>query len=65
MSISLILLLVILVCIIIYFAPMIVALITGNHRTKVILFNIFLGWTIVMWIICLVWACKKDPDDQE
>lgn len=51
----------------IYLLPSIIALIKRNNRTKVILFNIFLGWTIVMWIISLVWACKRniqepDPD---
>lgn len=45
-----------------YFLPSIIALIKRNHRTKVILFNFFLGWTFVMWIISLVWACKRDDD---
>ncbi len=44
----------------IYMLPSIIALAKRNHRTKVILFNFFLGWTIVMWIISLVWACKRD-----
>ena len=43
-----------------YLLPSIIALIKRNHRTKVILFNIFLGWTFIMWIISLVWACKRD-----
>ena len=43
----------------IMFLPSIIALIKRNRRTKVILFNVFLGWTVVMWIICLVWACKR------
>lgn len=43
----------------IYFLPSIIALIKRNRRTKVILFNVFLGWTVVMWIISLVWACKR------
>lgn len=42
-----------------YMLPSIIALAKRNNRTKVILFNIFLGWTIVMWIISLVWACKR------
>ena len=46
----------------IYLLPSIIALIKRNHRTKVILFNIFLGWTIVMWIISLVWTCKRDEE---
>lgn len=47
------------------FLPSIIALIKRNNRTKVILFNIFLGWTIVMWIICLVWACKRDVQEPD
>ena len=51
--------LILLVLFSIYFLPSIIALIKRNNRTKVILFNFFLGWTFVMWIISLVWACKK------
>jgi hypothetical protein len=49
----------ILMALAIYFLPSIIALIKRNRRTKVILFNLFLGWTFVMWIISLVWACKR------
>ncbi len=48
-----------------YLLPSIIALAKRNRRTKVILFNIFLGWTIVMWIISLVWACKREDDVQQ
>lgn len=51
---------IVLVAFSLYMLPSIIALAKRNHRTKVILFNIFLGWTIVMWIISLVWACKRD-----
>lgn len=43
----------------VYMLPSIIALAKRSRRTKVILFNIFLGWTVVMWIISLVWACKR------
>ena len=43
-----------------YFLPSIIALIKRNNRTKVILFNTFLCWTFVMWVISLVWACKRE-----
>lgn len=46
-----------------YFLPSIIALAKRNRRTKVILFNIFLGWTVVMWIISLVWACKREEPE--
>ena len=48
-----------------YFVPTIIAIAKRNHRTKVILINIFLGWTIVMWILSLVWACKRDEENKE
>ena len=48
-----------------YLLPSIIALAKRNRRTKVILFNIFLGWTIVMWIISLVWACKRGEETQQ
>lgn len=44
----------------VYLLPSIIALANRNKRRRVILFNIFLGWTFVMWIICLVWAYNKD-----
>ncbi len=49
----------------IYMIPSIIALAKRNKRTKVILFNIFLGWTVVMWIISLVWACKREEKPAE
>lgn len=55
----------VLVFLALYFLPSIIALIKRNRRTKVILFNFFLGWTFVMWIISLVWACKKEEKKDE
>ena len=49
-----------LVIVSIYMLPSIIAIIRRNRITKVILFNFFLGWTIVLWILPLVWACKKN-----
>lgn len=48
----------------VYFLPTIIAIIKNNNKTKVILFNIFLGWTMVMWIISLVWAFKRDEEEK-
>lgn len=45
----------------IYFIPSIVA--NGNNKKNegaIIVFNILLGWTILGWIIALVWAMMKD-----
>ncbi|HTQ96988.1 MAG TPA: superinfection immunity protein [Candidatus Acidoferrum sp.] len=43
-----------------YFLP---ALIARNKRdaTAILLFNLFLGWTGIGWIIALVWACAAQP----
>lgn len=43
--------------IIFYFIPTIIA----NHRKHknaeaIVLLNVFLGWTLLGWVICLIWA---------
>jgi hypothetical protein len=43
----------------IYFFPSIL----GFHKrnaTSIILLNLFLGWTLIGWVIALVWATSKD-----
>jgi hypothetical protein len=44
-----------------YFLPSIVAL-ARNKRdiASIILLNFFLGWTMIGWIVALVWALKTD-----
>jgi hypothetical protein len=44
-----------------YFLPSIIAL--ARHKrdiTAIILLNLFLGWTMIGWIVALVWAVKTD-----
>jgi hypothetical protein len=44
-----------------YFLPSIVALARSKRDiTAIVLLNIFLGWTMIGWVIALVWACKND-----
>lgn len=46
---------------VIYFIPSIVA--NSNNKKNegaIIVFNILLGWTILGWVIALVWAMMKD-----
>lgn len=46
---------------VIYFLPTIVALV--RHKRKVVsilLLNLFLGWTLIGWIVALVWASTLD-----
>ncbi|HEV2462263.1 MAG TPA: superinfection immunity protein [Acidobacteriaceae bacterium] len=41
----------------IYILPVIVAVFRGHHnRMPIILVNILLGWTVIGWIVALVWA---------
>ena len=44
-----------------YFIPSIVALARNKRDTFLIfLLNLFLGWSIVGWVIALVWALRSD-----
>lgn len=44
-----------------YFIPAMVAG-SRDHRNKlaISMLNLFAGWTIVGWIVALVWACTND-----
>jgi hypothetical protein len=44
-----------------YFLPTIIAF-ARNKRdtTAILLLNFFLGWTMIGWIVALVWAVKTD-----
>jgi hypothetical protein len=44
-----------------YFLPTIVALVRERHdKFSVFLLNLFLGWSLIGWVIALIWACKSD-----
>lgn len=49
-----------------YILPMIVA-INRNHRNKlaISMLNILLGWSLIGWIIAMVWACTSDVAPRE
>jgi len=41
----------------VYFAPTLIAdNYNAKNRNMILLLNLFLGWTVWMWLICLVWA---------
>lgn len=47
-----------------YFLPAIVA----SHRcypnrTPIFVINLFLGWTFLVWVISLAWACSRISDE--
>ena len=44
-----------------YFLPSIIALARSKRNTlSIFLLNIFLGWTLVGWVVALVWAVRAD-----
>lgn len=47
----------------IYFAPFIVACGRGHHQTIAIFaLNLLLGWTVLGWIVAIVWSLTATPD---
>jgi len=46
---------------VLYFLPTIIALIKSKRDTvAILLLNLFLGWSVIGWIVALVWAAKND-----
>ena len=44
-----------------YFLPSLIALGRSKHDLMAIfLLNFFLGWTMIGWVVALVWAVKTD-----
>lgn len=44
-----------------YFLPSIIALARSKRDiAAIILLNFFLGWTMIGWIVALIWAVKTD-----
>jgi hypothetical protein len=44
-----------------YFLPTIIAMIRSKRDTLAIfLLNLFLGWTIIGWVVAVIWAAKHD-----
>jgi hypothetical protein len=45
----------------VYFFPTFVAFFRSKRDTLAIfVLNLFLGWTLVGWVICLTWSLVKD-----
>ena len=53
----------ILFCLTLYFLPFGIALIR-NKKAKLAIFalNLLGGWTVILWIIALIWACIPRGD---
>jgi hypothetical protein len=46
---------------VIYFLPTILAFARNKRDTEaILLLNLFLGWTMIGWVVALVWAVKTD-----
>jgi hypothetical protein len=44
-----------------YFLPSILALARSKRDiAAIVLLNFFLGWTMIGWVVALVWAVKND-----
>jgi hypothetical protein len=44
-----------------YFLPSIIALARSKRDiTAILLLNLFLGWSVIGWVVALVWAVKTD-----
>jgi Superinfection immunity protein len=44
-----------------YFLPTIIALARSKRDiVGILLLNLFLGWTMIGWVVALVWALKTD-----
>jgi len=44
-----------------YFLPTLIALVRDKQdKLTIFLLNFFLGWSVIGWIVCLVWALKTD-----
>ena len=53
--------LLILILLAIYFLPTFVAAVRSKRNTAAILvLNLFLGWTIIGWIIALIWSLMHE-----
>ena len=52
---------------ILYFFPCAVAAGRANNQIDIYFFwtNLFIGWSIIGWVICLVWAYKIKPKDND
>jgi hypothetical protein len=47
----------VLICLILYFLPALIALLRSHQNfVPILLLNLFLGWTVLGWIVALVWS---------
>ena len=50
----------------IYLLPTIVAFMREkDNKVPILLLNLFLGWSLIAWVIALIWATSKDAAPQQ
>jgi len=49
-------LLILALILVVYFLPTLIAGTGHPHRFAIFLINLFFGWTLVIWVGCIVWA---------
>mgnify|MGYP003612294219 FL=1 len=56
---------IIIISLISYFLPTVIAMLRGKSNTfAILLLNLFLGWTFIGWIVALVWSVTSDNKPQ-
>jgi hypothetical protein len=46
---------------VIHFLPTIIAAFRDSrHTVAIFLINLFLSWTVIGWVVALVWACTSE-----
>jgi len=55
-------LIIVLIVIVPYFLPTLIAVLREHHnRLPIFLLNFFLGWTFIGWVASLVWSFTSPP----
>ena len=46
----------------VYMLPATLALLRGHrNRGAVVALNVLAGWTVIGWLIALIWSIRRDP----
>jgi hypothetical protein len=46
---------------VLHFVPTLIALARGHHNGfAIFLTNLLLGWTVIGWVVALIWSCTVE-----
>lgn len=48
----------------IYFIPTIIAAGRNHQIASILALNLLLGWTLIGWVVCLVWSLSERSKDE-